>query len=99
MTNSDDLEAPTEKLQQVFFLAEQFTRHCFDGMIRQIETLDLPDADRATFTACVARSNLGTAADFLLALEDDPRTVGEIAAARVHARNQRKKAEKIRRLN
>ena len=99
MTNSDNLEALTEKLQQEFFPTERFTRDCFDGMIRQIKTLDLPDADRAIFTACVARSNLGTAADFLLALEDDPHTVGEISAARVHARNQRKKGEKIRRLH
>jgi hypothetical protein len=32
-------------------------------------------------------------------MEDNPQLVGEIAASRVNARNQRKKAEKMRLLN
>ena len=99
MTDTDDTQAQTEKLRQFFSVAQEFTNDFFDVMIKQIETFDCSDEERVIFTTFVARSNLATAADFLLEMEDNPQLVGEIAASRVNARNQRKKAEKMRLLN
>ena len=99
MTDDSDTQAQTEKLRQFFSVAQEFNNDFFDLMIKQIETFDCSDEERVIFTTFVARSNLATAADFLLEREDSPQLVGEIAAAQVHARNERKKAEKIRRLN
>jgi hypothetical protein len=45
-------------------------------MIKQIETFDCSDEERVIFTTFVARSNLATAADFLLEMEDNPQLVG-----------------------
>ena len=99
MTDDSDTQAQTEKLRQFFSVAQEFTNDFFDVMIKQIETFDCSDEERVIFTTFVARSNLATAADFLLEMEDNPQLVGEIAASRVNARNQRKKAEKMRLLN
>ena len=99
MTDTDDTQAQTEKLRQFFSVAQEFTNDFFDVMIKQIETFDCSDEERVIFTTFGARSNLATAADFLLEMEDNPQLVGEIAASRVNARNQRKKAEKMRLLN
>ena len=99
MTDNDDAQDQAEKLRQFFSVAQEFNNDFFDLMIKQIETFDCSDEERVIFTTFVARSNLATATDFLLEMEDSPQLVGEIAAARVHARNERKKAEKIRRLN
>ena len=99
MTDDDDTQDQAEKLRQFFSVAQEFTNDFFDIMIKQIETFDCSDEERVIFTTFVARSNLATAADFLLEMEDNPQLVGEIAASRVNARNQRKKAEKMRLLN
>ena len=99
MTDTDDTQAQTEKLRQFFSVAQEFTNDFFDVMIKQIETFDCSDEERVIFTTFVARSNLATATDFLLEMEDSRQLVGEIAADRVNARNQRKKAEKMRLLN
>ena len=99
MTDDSDTQAQAEKLRQFFSVAQEFTNDFFDVMIKQIETFDCSDEERVIFTTFVARSNLATAADFLLEMEDNPQLVGEIAASRVNARNQRKKAEKMRLLN
>ena len=93
MTDNDDTQAQTEKLRQFFSVAQEFTNDFFGVMIKQIETFDCSDEERVIFTTFVARSNLATATNFLLEMEDSPQLVGEIAAARVHARNDRKKAE------
>ena len=99
MTDNDDTQDQAEKLRQFFSVAQEFNNDFFDLMIKQIETFDCSDEERVIFTTFVARSNLATAADFLLEMEDNPQLVGEIAASRVNARNQRKKAEKMRLLN
>ena len=99
MTDDYDGQDQAEKLRQFFSVAQEFTNDFFDVMIKQIETFDCSDEERVIFTTFVARSNLATAADFLLEMEDSPQLVGEIAASRVNARNQRKKAEKMRLLN
>jgi len=99
MTDNDDAQDQAEKLRQFFSVAQEFTNDFFDVMIKQIETFDCSDEERVIFTTFVARSNLATAADFLLEMEDNPQLVGEIAASRVNARNQRKKTEKMRLLN
>ena len=99
MTDDSDTQARTEKLRQFFSIAQQFNDDFFDLMIKQIETFDCSDEERVIFTTFVARSNFATATDFLLEMEDNPHLVGEIAADRVNARNQRKKAEKMRLLN
>ena len=99
MTDDYDAQAQAEKLRQFFSVAQEFNNDFFDLMIKQIETFDCSDEERVIFTTFVARSNLATATDFLLEMEDNPHLVGEIAASRVNARNQRKKAEKMRRLN
>ena len=96
MTDNDDAQDQAEKLRQFFSVAQEFTNDFFDVMIKQIETFDCSDEERVIFTTFVARSNLATATDFLLEMEDNPQLVGEIAASRVNARNQRKKAEKMR---
>ena len=99
MTDNDDTQDQAEKLRKFFSVAQEFNNDFFDLMIKQIETFDCSDEERVIFTTFVARSNLATATDFLLEMEDNPHLVGEIAASRVNARNQRKKAEKMRRLN
>jgi hypothetical protein len=99
MTDNDDAQDQAEKLRQFFSVAQEFTNDFFDVMIKQIETFDCSDEELVIFKTFVARSNLATAADFLLEMEDNPQLVGEIAASRVNARNQRKKAEKMRLLN
>ena len=99
MTDYDDGQDQAEKIRQFFSVAQQFNDDFFNLMIKQIETFDCSDEERVIFTTFVARSNLATAADFLLEMEDNPHLVGEIAASRVNARNQRKKAEKMRLLN
>ena len=99
MTDDYDGQDQAEKLRQFFSVAQEFTNDFFDVMIKQIETFDCTDEERVIFTTFVARSNLATATDFLLEMEDNPQLVGEIAASRVNARNQRKKAEKMRLLN
>ncbi|MDA9822930.1 hypothetical protein N9C56_10525 [Paracoccaceae bacterium] len=99
MTDTDDTQDQAEKIRQFFSVAQEFTNDFFDEMIKQIETFDFSDEERVIFTTFVARSNLATATDFLLEMEDNPHLVGEIAASRVNARNQRKKAEKMRLLN
>jgi len=99
MTDDYDGQDQAEKLRQFFSVAQEFNNDFFDLMIKQIETFDCTDEERVIFTTFVARSNLATATDFLLEMEDNPQLVGEIAASRVNARNQRKKAEKMRLLN
>ena len=99
MTDDYDGQDQAEKLRQFFSVAQEFNDDFFDLMIKQIETFDCSDEERVIFTTFVARSNLATATDFLLEMQDNPHLVGEIAASRVNARNQRKKAEKMRRLN
>ena len=99
MKDNDDTQAQTEKLRQFFSVAQEFTNDFFDVMIKQIETFDCSDEERVIFTSLVARSNLATATDFVLEMEDSPQLVGEIAASRVNARNQRRKAEKMWLLN
>ena len=99
MTDDYDGQDQAEKLRQFFSVAQEFNDDFFDLMIKQIETFNCSDEERVIFTTFVARSNLATATDFLLEMEDNPHLVGEIAASRVNARNQRKKAEKMRLLN
>ena len=99
MKDNDDAQDQAEKLRQFFSLAQKFTNDFFNVMIKQIETFDCSDEERVIFTSLVARSNLATATDFVLEMEDSPQLVGEIAASRVNARNQRRKAEKMWLLN
>ncbi len=99
MTDDSDTQDQAEKLRQFFSVAQEFNNDFFDLMIKQIETFDCSDEERVIFTTFVARSNLAAATDFLLEMEDNPHLVDEIAASRVNAQNQRKKAEKLRRLN
>ena len=81
MKDNDDAQDQVEKLRQFFSVAQEFTNDFFDVMIKQIETFDCSDEERVIFTTCVARSNLATATDFLLEMEDNSQLVGEIAAS------------------